>query len=203
MLDNSIILLQAKQQCAVGIWSELSFINNLLLTNNKLWCIIQAEKGNEVEFMWNSNKSINLSLAVCFLVFLLLIFGAVSMPFLLKMYFGSFASAPDHVLMLRFKSVLICFYVCLLPAFIALLSLVKMLFAIKREEIFTSANILRLRILSWCCFAVAFVTAVGCIFYVPLVVVAVAAGFIGLIIRVIKNVICSAKILREENELTI
>lgn len=153
--------------------------------------------------MWNSNKSINLSLLVCAMVFILLILGAVFMPFLLGQYFGRFSGEADHVLMLKSKSVLICFYASLLPAFTALFSLVKMLFSIKREEIFTAENIKRLRILSWCCFTVTFITAVGSVFYVPLSVVAVAAGFMGLILRVIKNVICSAKILREENELTI
>ncbi len=153
--------------------------------------------------MWNSNKSITLSLIVCFAVCVLLVFAAVLMPFLLKMYFIDFNIHFDHTVMIKYNTVLICFYVCLLPAFTALASLVKMLFAIKREEIFTDANIKRLRVLSWCCFAVAFVTVVGFVFYVPLIVVSIAAGFIGLIIRVIKNVICSAKILREENELTI
>ena len=153
--------------------------------------------------MWNTNKSINLSVIVCFFVSILLVLGAIFMPFLLRQYFGSFSAAPDHVLMLRYKAVLICYYVCLLPAFTALFSLVKMLFSINREEIFTAENIKRLRTLSWCCFAVTFVTAVGCVFYIPLSVIAVASGFMGLILRVIKNVISSAKILREENELTI
>lgn len=153
--------------------------------------------------MWNTNKSIKLSLVVCFAVIVLLVAGAFTMPFLLNLYFGDFMAAADHVVMLKYKSVLICFYGCLLPAFVALGALIKMLFAIKREEIFTDANIKRLRVLSWCCFAVALVTVVGGIFYIPLLAISIAAGFMGLILRIVKNVICSAKILREENELTI
>ncbi len=153
--------------------------------------------------MWNSNKSITLSLIVCFLVVVMLIFGAVFFPILLKMYFGDFESALDHQFFFMYKSVLICFYVSLLPAFTALYSLIRMLFSIRWKEIFTSANIKRLRILSWCCFAVAFITVLGSFFYLPLIIISIAAGFIGLIIRVIKNVMCSAKILREENDLTI
>ena len=153
--------------------------------------------------MWNSNKSITLSLIACFAVFVMLVFAAFFVPFLLKMYFIDFNIHFDQTVMIKYNTVLICFYVCLLPAFTALVSLIKMLFAIKREEIFTTANITRLRVLSWCCFVVAFVTAWGCVFYLPLIVIAIAAGFIGLVLRVIKNVIYSAKILREENELTI
>ncbi len=153
--------------------------------------------------MWNSNKSITLSLVVCFAVSIMLVLGVFFLPILLKIYFGDFETASDHRLFFMYKSVLICYYVCLLPAFTALYSLVKMLFSIRREEIFTDANIKRLRILSWCCFAVAFVTVIGFVFYRPLIIVSIAAGFMGLIIRVIKNVMCSAKILREENDLTI
>lgn len=153
--------------------------------------------------MWNGNKSITLSLVVCFTVSIMLVLGIFFLPLLLKMYFGDFEFSYDHRLFFMYKSVLVCYYVCLLPAFTALYSLIKMLFSIRREEIFTDANIKHLRILSWCCFAVAFVTVIGFIFYRPLVIVSIAAGFIGLIIRVIKNVMYSAKILREENDLTI
>lgn len=153
--------------------------------------------------MWNSNKSIMLSLVVCFAVAVMLLLGVAFLPILIKMYFGDFDVNYDHRLFLMYHSVLICYYICLLPAFTALYSLIRMLFSIRREEIFTDGNIKRLRLLSWCCFAVAFVTVIGFMFYRPLIVISIAAGFIGLIIRVIKNVMCSAKILREENELTI
>ena len=153
--------------------------------------------------MWNSNKSITLSLIVCFAVAVLLTVGIVLLPIMLKMYFGSFEITYDHRLFLMYRSVLSCYYVCLLPAYTAIYSLVKILFSLRREEIFTDSNIRRLRVLSWCCFVVALVTAVGFIFYRPLMAVALAAGFIGLILRVVKNVMCSAKILREENDLTI
>lgn len=151
--------------------------------------------------MWNFKRSITLSIAVSFIIGALISFCAFSLPGLIKWYFETAHSIDAPVKL--FKTVLACFYICLPFAFIALVSLLKMLFAINRQEIFTNANIKRLRILSWCCFAVAFVTLVGGWFYYPLLLIAVAAGFIGLILRVIKNVMYSAKVLREENELTI
>lgn len=151
--------------------------------------------------MWNFKRSITLSIAVSFIIGALLAFCAFALPGLITWYFEAAHSINAPVKL--YKTVLTCFYICLPFAFVALFSLLKILFAVNRQEIFTNANIQRLRILSWCCFAVAVITLVCGWFYYPLLLVAAAAGFIGLILRVIKNIMYSAKILREENDLTI
>ena len=88
-------------------------------------------------------------------------------------------------------------------AYIALYSLLKLLFNIKKDRIFISQNVTYLRIISWCCFAVAVVTLVGGIHYIPYLVIAVAAAFVGLMLRVVKNVMQNAVEINQENELTI
>ena len=151
--------------------------------------------------MWNFKKSIILSIAVCFIIGIMLTFAAVAMPEMISWYFKT-VHAMNAPLVL-YKVVITCFYICLPFAYLALFCLLKVLFAIKREEIFVNSNITMLRILSWCCFAVALITLIGGRTYYPLLLIAAAAGFIGLILRVIKNIMCSAKLLREENDLTI
>lgn len=151
--------------------------------------------------MWNFKRSITLSISFCFIIGAALTFCAFALPGLINWYFNTAHSIDTPTTL--YKTVLTCFYICLPFAFIALVSLLKILFAVNREEIFTNANITRLRVLSWCCFAVALVTLVGGWFYYPLLLIAAAAGFIGLILRVIKNIMYSAKKLREENDLTI
>lgn len=151
--------------------------------------------------MWNFKRSITLSIAVSFIIGALLAFCAFALPGLITWYFETAHSINTPVKL--YKTVLTCFYICLPFAFVAVFSLLKILFAVNRQEIFTNANIRRLRILSWCCFAVELITLVGGWFYYPLLLIAAAAGFIGLILRVIKNIMYSAKILREENDLTI
>ncbi len=151
--------------------------------------------------MWNFKRSIVLSIAVCFIISVVLAFCTFALPGMLSWYFGK-AQAIEVPVLLK-TAVLTCFYISLPFAFIALFSLIKMLFAINREEIFINANIKRLRTISWCCFAVAFITIVGGWFYYPLAIIAIAAGFMGLILRIVKNVMYSAKMLREENDLTI
>jgi len=50
---------------------------------------------------------------------------------------------------------------------------------------------------------VAVITLIAGVFYIPYSFVAVAAGFVGLMLRVVKNVMENAVQLKEENELTI
>ena len=74
---------------------------------------------------------------------------------------------------------------------------------IKNEDPFCRANVKSLRIISLCFFIVALITFVGCFFYRPFIFIAAAAGFLGLILRVVKNVIQTAVELREESDLTV
>jgi len=79
----------------------------------------------------------------------------------------------------------------------------KLLFNIKKDKIFISENVKYLRVISWCCFAVALITFVAGIFYIPFLLVAAAAAFVGLMLRIVKNVMQNAVEINEENELTI
>ena len=71
------------------------------------------------------------------------------------------------------------------------------------NEVFVENNVRQLRAISWCCFAVAFILLVSGFYYILFVIGAVAAGFFGLILRVVKNVIEQAVILKNENDFTI
>ena len=83
------------------------------------------------------------------------------------------------------------------------ISLLRLLFNIKKDEIFINANVKYLRLISWCCFVVAIITFVGGVFYVPFLLIAVAAAFVGLMLRIVKNIMQNAVEINEENELTI
>ena len=47
------------------------------------------------------------------------------------------------------------------------------------------------------------ICVVSCAYYIPFFFVAIAAGFVGLIVRVIKNVFAEAIALKDENDFTI
>lgn len=155
--------------------------------------------------MWNRKSSVTLSIIVCFIVAVILTVGLFFGPWAVKMWFTVYRGWSDGGLAL--KSVITLFCACYYPssvfAYITLYSLLKLLFNIKNDEIFITANAKYLRHISWCCFAVAIITFVGGIFYIPFGFIAVAAAFVGLMLRVVKNVMQNAVEIKSENELTI
>ena len=159
----------------------------------------------EVKFMWNKEKSVTLSIVVCFVFLAILSMGLFLGPWIVRMWFTVYRgwnseSAAIEKMLILFKS---CFYPCAIFAYITLYSLIRLLFNIREHEIFINPNVKYLRRISWCCFAVAFITIIGGVFYVPFSFIAIAAAFIGLMLRVVKNVMQSAVELKTENELTI
>lgn len=155
--------------------------------------------------MWNKEKSSILSLVVCFFFTALLAAGLFLGPWAVKMWFQLYRGWEDGSDGLRqlIKIFNWCFYPSAPFGFVTLYSLIKLLTNIRKGEIFIPSNVRYLRCISWCCFIVAVITTVGGVFYLPFFCIAVAAGFIGLLLRVVKNVMESAVELKAENELTI
>lgn len=155
--------------------------------------------------MWNRKRSVTLSVAACFAFTAILTAGLFFGPWAVKMWFVAFRGWDGDGSAMRDMITLFasCFYPCAVLAYITLYSLLRLLFNIKKDQIFIPGNVKYLRHISWCCFAVAGITLVGGVFYIPFSAVAVAAAFMGLMLRVVKNVMQSAVEIREENELTI
>ena len=164
-----------------------------------------AEKGFGGIFMWNSKKSVTLSITVC-LVFVAVLtfavfFGPYGVELWLTLYRGF--NKNGEALQGLIKIFKCCFYPSVIFAYTTLYCLIKLLFNIKKQEIFIIRNVTYLRIISWCCFAVALITLIGGFFYIPFLLIGVAAAFVGLMLRVVKNVMQNAVEIKEENELTI
>jgi hypothetical protein len=155
--------------------------------------------------MWNSKKSTTLSIIVCFVFLFVLTIAMFLSPYGVRLWltiyrgFNPNGQALQDLLTL-FKW---CFYPSSVFAYITLYSLIKLLFNIKAQQIFIVKNVTYLRVISWCCFAVALITLIGGCIYIPFMVVAVAAAFVGLMLRVVKNVMQRAVEIKAENELTI
>ena len=155
--------------------------------------------------MWNRNRSVTLSIVVCFIFVGILTAALFLGPWFVKTWFTVYRRWAENGEALQNMSTLFawCFYPCALFAYITLYSLIKLLFNIKKDKIFINQNVKYLRCISWCCFAVAFITLIGGVFYVPFLFVATAAAFVGLMLRIIKNVMQNAVEINQENELTI
>jgi len=145
--------------------------------------------------LWKPKHSVTLSLAVTYLAGAALLALMFAAPAVLK----AIDSDP------RFLRVMAAiFYGCCPAGWLAIVSLLKLLHNIRKEQVFTRQNVRLLRILSWCFIFVTLVS-LGTLFttYLPMLYISLAAGFLAILLRVVKNVMEQATIMREEQELTI
>ena len=148
--------------------------------------------------MWTPSKSVLLSSVCTKIVIGLVAALAITAPALVESYLSYAAKDPNIA-----QPLLITVYASCAPSMAALISLDRLLANIKRNEVFIEKNVKLLRIISWCCFAIAFILAVSGSYYILLLMIAVAAAFFGLILRVVKNVIEQAVVIKNENDYTI
>lgn len=149
--------------------------------------------------MWNDKKSISLS-KLCILLFMgLLVVTVVSAPWLTRWFLG-FSRAELQGTETFF---LVTIYVGAIPAAHLLYSLLRLIRRIESEQVFITENVEGLRRISWSCFAGASISLFSVFYYFPWIFVAVAAAFMGLIVRVVKNVVAKAVELQDEVDYTV
>lgn len=150
---------------------------------------------------WTDKMSLTLSRAI---VYLLAVIFALACVYVAVSYIGDWG---PHVLVQELgldpAGFCVTFYICAALAFTALFFLNRLLKNVKSEQLFIDENVKIIRILSWCCYLVGIVMAVYSIWAYPFIIIAAAAAFFGLIIRVLKNVFAKAVEMREENDGTI
>lgn len=149
--------------------------------------------------MWNDERSIALSKVSILLFLLLLIGAAVSAPWLTRWFIG-FSLAGLQGKNAYFLATI---YVGFIPAAFLLYSLLNLLRRIDLGQVFVPANVELLRRISWSCFLGAMIALVSAFYYNPWFFIAVSAAFMGLIVRVVKNVFEQAVKLKEEADYTV
>lgn len=149
--------------------------------------------------MWNHRRSMLLSK-----LFVLLFMGGLlavllTAPFLVSWLarFSINIHVADKLLFL------LTLYTGGAVAAVLLVCLYKLLHQIGLGELFTRTNVSLMRLISWCCFVGVGIALLSGLYYMPWLVVAVAAAFMGLIVRVVKNLVDEAVLLKEENDFTI
>ncbi len=110
---------------------------------------------------------------------------------------------PLTALFLREPAILVLFYLIFVPVLTALYGLNKMLRNIQRGVVFAAMNVSCLRLVSWACFFAAVFLLVAACLWPMLILAAGGIGFLGLFVRVIKNMLAEAISLKQENDLTI
>lgn len=151
--------------------------------------------------MWNKDKSIILSSCIIKAVYAAVVFCCIGAPWMVRFYDQQVVLPQGEPSV--FVPLLITLYCMVPPAVCALICLDKLLYNIKKGEPFTVGNVKLLRILSYCCFAIAIVFIYFAFLRPFAFVIVLVAGFIGLILRVVKNCFEQAVAIREENDYTI
>ena len=155
--------------------------------------------------MWNKDRSIALSkCCVVFFALLLVLFDVwcvwgIKNP-------GEF----DVLVLSDILFLSVCAYIASAFLFIILWNLWQLLGKIGGGNVFVESNVRYMRIVSWFCIAVALISA-SCAVYMYsryiifwlFVVITMAAGFMGLIVRIVKNCFQQAVAMKSELDFTI
>ncbi len=94
-------------------------------------------------------------------------------------------------------------YACSVFGWILLWAMWKLLGNLHRGLVFTEDNLRLLRRISLCCAAAAVLCAAGCVFYLPLLIPVLAAGFMALIVSIVRSVFRTALEMKHELDLTV
>ncbi len=150
--------------------------------------------------MWNKNRSVILSSAIIKVVYVLAAVCCIMCPYMVEYYDRMVIASGEPSVYLP---LLITLYAAVPAAITALVCLDILLKNIRNDQPFIKQNVTMLRIISYCCFIEALVFAYFATLKVFVLVVMIACAFMGLILRVVKNVFEQAVSMREENDFTI
>ena len=79
----------------------------------------------------------------------------------------------------------------------------RLLRNIRRGALFVADNVRCMRVVSWCCVWAALIAALSTAYSPPFFFVAVAAGFLALIVRIVKNAFEQAIAMKDELDWTV
>lgn len=155
--------------------------------------------------MWSKDKSAALTHFIVRLCYVLLTAAAIALPVVIKNGFYQF-----DVLDKIGNYVLGPFYAVVPAGYAALICLDKLLINVRKGIVFEQKNVKLLKIISWLCFYAGFVGFISFIIilfmhfmFETLLILAAGEMFMGLVVRVVKNIFETAIEIKAENDLTV
>ena len=157
------------------------------------------ENGRGVVSMnWNENKSVQLSQA-CVVVFAVLLLLLDVFCYVAVRWFTAVRGMPWST----GKRMMITIYLCSVFGWLLLWKLWRLLRNIRAQIVFDLKNVALLRAVSWCCVGAGLICLGSSVYYLPFLAIAIAAGFMALIVRIVKNVFEQAILMKVDLDLTI
>lgn len=149
----------------------------------------------------NASVILSLSLAVCFMFALVVtafFLPEIAGQFLTARHGGSELAGQDD-----FAFVLTVAYGILAVCLAAAVMLVLLLRRVRLGHVFTAPSVTYVRLVSWCAILMGLLFGLLAHYFRIALAVAFAGIFLGLCVRVVKNVIEEATAIKEENDLTV
>lgn len=154
--------------------------------------------------MNNCKTSVKLSLGICIFSSAALLAMTASFPVFIRWLYSFFSGpGPNAADQSVFSVMIPAFYCCVPFAAAALFMLIRLLLNVLKDKVFIMQNVKYFRLISWCCYAVALITLISGIKYIPLLIITFAMAVVGTLLRVVKNIMHSAVEISDENDLTI
>ena len=132
--------------------------------------------------MWNTKKSVMLSLVLTYVAIALLLISMLTLPAIVTWYVEYQGRAASLA-----TTIMLTFYPCTPFAAFAFWQMRCLLKSVLAGEVFTEKNASCLRRLSWCAYAIMGIMLISAKSYLPFFVFAVCSGFIGLTVRTLMN----------------
>lgn len=153
----------------------------------------------------SSKASVNLSLIISGVFFAVLAVVGVFLPAVVKalLRFSGEITARVQVTSTDNAIVLVAAYILLALALLANILLFTLLLQVKGENVFSAKSVSLIRGIAWCSIGVGAIFALLTYYFTLSSVIAFAALFLGLCVRVVKNVIERATEIKDENDLTV
>lgn len=147
---------------------------------------------------WTKDKSLVLS-RVCVVFFALLLLALdLGAPWLLRWMHSLRRDAWQST-----TGLLVCLYAGSIFAWGCLAELWRLLGTLRQGRVFVEENVRTMRRVSWCCVGAAAAALCAALFYLPMLVLCAAAGFMALIVRIVKNAFQQAIAMKDELDLTV
>ncbi len=157
------------------------------------------ENGRGVVLMdWNENKSVRLSQG-CVLLFAALLLLLDVFCHAAVRWFIRLRGMPWQTGIFMMVTI----YLCSVFGWLLLWKLWRLLRNIRAQVVFDSQNVALLRAVSWCCVGAGLICLASSVYYLPFLAIAVAAAFMALIVRIVKNVFEQAILMKDDLDLTI
>ncbi len=155
----------------------------------------------EKDRVWNESRSIKLSRALVYIFVAALVLCDVFGWWIVDFICAHLTHRSQDLQ--GGYALLACLYVCSIPAYILLYDMHRLLRNIQTARVFIPQNVALLRRISWCCFAACGVSLLCSPLWYSLFIVATAAAFVGLIVRIVKNVFEQAILMKDELDYTV